>query len=167
MKTVHLTLRLGRTTKYGGTYQIGYGARLLTAIGWRLMHQTDAYSYLAPPAGQPGNKLVPVTIEVPDDAEIEALSAAWHAAGVPIRREVFGWPARYTPRREVERERIVLLPFAPADGGPREQRTRESVTYPAQFEIGEFLVWRVSFTWDAGDAAAPWGWQHLGARTTG
>ena len=70
-----------------------------------------------------------------------------HEQGFPWQGEVFGWPARYTPRAAGR-----WIEDTPEDARPFKQ------IQPATFEIGIVTVWRMLVTWESRRSPNPRVW---------
>jgi hypothetical protein len=168
----------GRTRKYGpSTYKVSSDAvPLLTAEGWQVVHRAS-YVYVAPPSEAFKGTPV-VTVEVPEDAEIERLAADLHGRREKAGGEIGLWPYRYAPAHDYTSTMTTIagqdflrnlsltsrkpvgqqMAEGMAEGRIPFRIKRTEHHSPATFRIGRSLLWDVTLTWAAGDDQPPtWG----------
>jgi hypothetical protein len=78
-----------------GQYCVYDGVSLLLEKGWVIAHSTRKAHYLYPPPDVPVDAIV--SIEVPDEHEIESLRDLLHRERSPYSGELEGWPVKYEP----------------------------------------------------------------------
>jgi hypothetical protein len=159
METVEVQIHTyGKVARFGpDVYKVAHGAEQLAAAGWVPVHRGNSYVYMRAPAGQ-GARSPRVELRVPTAETCAALAARLHAAGVLWRGDACGWQASYTPHREGTRVNTVFATVLDKTTGQvtmEERREPRAFRDPAQFVIGESLVWQCRATWDDGPGAPP------------
>ncbi len=178
MKTVQMTIQYyGHSRKYGGrkTYKVcPFVARLLTQAGWQLIHVGHSYVYLAPKdAAFRGDPTV--TLEIPEDQEIEQLAQSLHSKGTAVEGIVSQWSYAYTPAHRTQSSFLqmsgtdVLMGLEQKRNQSVQSQIRKNLlsgSIPftvhqtesenqADFRIGELTVWYVSLRWPNGKNTEP------------
>jgi len=134
--------------KYGPrTYRFGAALTLSVILprrGWRLVKKTKNYVYLEPPPSTSGLPFK-ISIAVPTSEECLAIAQRSYARGSSWMGQLGEWPAWYFHERNTDMQEIWR---DPASG----QTVRRLHPGPlkSSLHIGEFGVWSVSVTGEAG-----------------